>query len=454
MLSVIASTCAALVFAVLPLHAESVAWITGRVDTIPALFFLGSFLAYALWRRGEEKSTRLYLCSLALFFCALFSKQNTIIMVATLFLYDLVAERRPIRVSWSWLAPYVPFAALTIAYLLLRYVLFGEVAREGQLTADGLGVSRIFVGKHFQRMFFGGEVSRYPFGYIAALLVTALAWLLLRASGAATLRHGSSKVLYFGPCWWVLNLAPLVVVGYESTRHVYLASVGWAVIVGLVFHAMWHQRHAAFRYATLVASAGLVAFYTVGLHAEVEEWNVRARVSQKVVADLEREALATPEGSLLIVGAPVRSWEWALPFAAERPFTRVELAERVSIVSPVLIDCCREQWMERTRRHRAGLVATGIRAAGGAQLGRWNRSVLEVDRSRVPCAPESGDNAARSRYVRGPGSSDVDDPPTGPLTGLREATRADRPPRCDGGCPPTNNLRWLPQPIRGAAETR
>ena len=161
-LSVIAATFAALVFAVLPLHAESVAWITGRVDTIPALFFLGSFLAYALWRRGEEKSTRLYLCSLLLFFCALFSKQNTIIMVATLFLYDLVAERRPIRASWSWLAPYVPFAALTIAYLLLRYVLFGEVAREGQLTADGLGVSRIFVGKHFQRMFFGGEVSRYP----------------------------------------------------------------------------------------------------------------------------------------------------------------------------------------------------------------------------------------------------------------------------------------------------
>lgn len=349
-LSVIASTYAAIVFAVFPLHAESVVWITGRVDTIPAVFFLGSFLTYAQWRRGEEKSTRLYLCSLFLFFCALFSKQNTIVMVATLFLYDRVAERRPIRASWSWLAPYVPFAVLTIAYLLLRYALFGEFAREGQLTADSLAVSRIFIGKHFQRMFFGGEVSRYPFGYISALLVTALAGFLLRSSDAANLRHGPAKVLYFGPCWWFLNLAPLVVVGYESTRHVYLASVGWAVVVGLVFHAIWHQRHVAFRYATLVVSAGLFVFYSVGLHAEVEDWNVRARVSQKVVADLEREALATPEGSLLIVGAPVRSWEWALPFAAEPPFTRTDLAERVSIVSPVLIDCCRDQWMARTRR--------------------------------------------------------------------------------------------------------
>src|ERR1700752_1441414 len=110
-LSFIASTFAALVFAVLPLHADSVAWITGRVDTIPALFFLGSFLAYAHWRRGGAKSTRLYVCSLVLFFCALFSKQNTVVMVATLFLYDLVAERRPIRASWSWLAPYAPFVA-------------------------------------------------------------------------------------------------------------------------------------------------------------------------------------------------------------------------------------------------------------------------------------------------------------------------------------------------------
>ena len=367
--SFIASTYAALVFAILPLHAESVAWITGRVDTVPALFFLGSFLAYARWRRGDTKSTRLYLFSIVLFFCALFSKQNTIVMVATLVLYDLVAERRPIRASWSWLAPYVPYAVLTVAYLLLRYVLFGEVAREGQLTADGLGLSRIFVGKHFQRMFFGGEVARYPFGYIAALLVTAGVWFLMRCSGAANLRHGAALILYFGPCWWLLCLAPLVVVGYESTRHVYLASVGWAIIVGLVFHAIWHVRHAAFRYAILIASAGLFAFYTVGLQAEVAEWNVRARVSQKVVADLEREALSTPEGSLLIVGAPVRSWEWALPFAAEPPFTRTDLAERVSIVSPVLIDCCRDQWMERTRRI---VHAWSQRASAPSVAIRWD----------------------------------------------------------------------------------
>jgi hypothetical protein len=99
-LSLAASAFAGLAFALLPLHAETVIWITGRVDSIPAAFFLGSFLAYAGWRTGGSVSTRLYITSLALFFAALFSKQNTIVMVVTLLLYDRLVEQRPIQRSW------------------------------------------------------------------------------------------------------------------------------------------------------------------------------------------------------------------------------------------------------------------------------------------------------------------------------------------------------------------
>ena len=367
-LSLLAATFAAIAFALLPLHAESVVWITGRVDTIPSLFFVGSFLAYARWRRAGSRSTGLYVSSIALFFCALFSKQNTIVMVATVALYDRVVERRPVAASWSWLAPYVPFAVLTTAYLLLRYLLFGEVVREGQLTVEGLRLSQIFIGKHFQRMFFGGEVARYPAGYIAALLVPAGLWLLLRAAGAAT-RHRAGVVPYFGPCWWFLGLIPLVVVGYETTRHVYLAAVGWAVLLGVTFEALWRQRHAAFRCGVLCASVGLLVFYAVRLQAEVSDWKVRAAVSAKAVGDLEREAMGTPRDGLLIVGAPPRSWEWALPFAAQPPFTRVDLTSTVSIIWPVLLDCCRLHWSEQTRQI---IQAWSQRPAAPVVVLRWN----------------------------------------------------------------------------------
>jgi len=342
---------AALVFAALPIHAESVAWITGRVDTIPAFFYVSSFLAYAWWRRSGTGLNRTYGWSVALFFFALFSKQNTITMVATLLLYDVLVERRAVRVSWSSLGPYVPFIALTGGYLVLRYALFGEVAREGQLSAQGLGLFRIMVGKHFQRLFFGGEVARYPAGFIAAFLVVGGVWLLARSAGARSLGRPWALALglYFGPVWWALGLAPIAVAGYESTRHVYLASFGWAIILALGWHILWHARAAIWRYAAVVAGVGLLLAYALKLQIAVAEWNGTASVSQQAVADLEREALAAPEGTLLIVAAPVASWAWALPFAAQPPYASTDLAKRVFVVSPWQLHCCPAQWHDYTR---------------------------------------------------------------------------------------------------------
>ena len=91
-LGVPAAMFAGLVFVLLPVHAESVAWITGRVDSMPALFYLASFLAYVV--SGKEGSRRLYVWLLVLFFVALFTKQNTITMVVTLVGYDVIVGRR------------------------------------------------------------------------------------------------------------------------------------------------------------------------------------------------------------------------------------------------------------------------------------------------------------------------------------------------------------------------
>ena len=115
-LSVPAAGLAGLFFVVLPVHAESVAWITGRVDSMPALFYFGSFLAYARWRRSGSASRHLYLSSVLIFFLALFTKQNTITMVATLAAYDVVVlRRRPFPVV-AFVRPYVPFVGLTAGY--------------------------------------------------------------------------------------------------------------------------------------------------------------------------------------------------------------------------------------------------------------------------------------------------------------------------------------------------
>ena len=122
--------------------AESVAWITGRVDSMPALFYMPrSSRMRDGGNRGATTRGR-YLGSLALFFAALFTKQNTITMVATLAGLDFVAgatdEAKRQRVDPEFALPYVPFVVMTTGYMRLRYLLFGQVAREGPLNAEGI----------------------------------------------------------------------------------------------------------------------------------------------------------------------------------------------------------------------------------------------------------------------------------------------------------------------------
>ncbi len=100
-LGLAAATVAALVFALLPMQTESVAWITGRVDSMPACFFLASFLLYVRWR--SEQRRRDYAWSVAWCAVALLSKQNTVVLAPVLMAFDLVVRRAPVRIAWTWL---------------------------------------------------------------------------------------------------------------------------------------------------------------------------------------------------------------------------------------------------------------------------------------------------------------------------------------------------------------
>ena len=76
----------AAVFAVHPLHVESVAWIIERKDVLSGLFYLAAALAWM--RFVEQPSSRRYACSLALYAAAMLSKSIAITLpVALLILH-------------------------------------------------------------------------------------------------------------------------------------------------------------------------------------------------------------------------------------------------------------------------------------------------------------------------------------------------------------------------------
>lgn len=82
---------AAAVFALHPVHVESVAWVTERKNVLSALFYLGSMFClvrfFGLAGEKEDKSgLRWYVCSLLLFVCALLSKTVTCTLPAAMLL--------------------------------------------------------------------------------------------------------------------------------------------------------------------------------------------------------------------------------------------------------------------------------------------------------------------------------------------------------------------------------
>jgi hypothetical protein len=341
---------AGLVFALLPGQAESVAWITGRVDSMPAFFYFATFLAYALWR--QHRGWRLYAAALALFFIALFSKQNTITMLVTLAAYDwIVLTSRERGALLSALSYWAPFALLTGGYLLLRRAVFGHSLRPGMETDNHIAAVATMVEHHVRRTVIGhlGPLS-YVDAAIAAFLLSALVLIAIR-SGPESRSRFLRAAGFFGVLWFAIGVAPVALAGYESPRHAYLASAGWAFMLAVIVDGLYGRlRSTGLRRAAVASVAAILVIYAVRLMPVVEGWRSSARISAAGVTRVQQEAAAAVPGTLIIVGAPRSSWEWSSPFMLGPPFSPAGLLERVRLVTPWRLHCCgREHWNDYTR---------------------------------------------------------------------------------------------------------
>jgi hypothetical protein len=402
-LALVPALVAAVAFAVLPMQTESVAWITGRVDSMPACFFLAAFLCFVRWRASRRG--RAYAGAVAWCAVALLSKQNTVILVPCLMAFDLVIRRQPVRPTWEWLRPYVPFIVLTVAYLALRYALFGEVAREGMLNERQLAVFAADAVVHLKRMVYG-EVG------VAAPGLRLLLWVLAVASAAVVYGVAAAGrpaaplagvAVYFGLCWIGLSLAPTLVAGYASPRHMYLASVGWALLLAVPVELPWRRDGHIARRIGVAAAAVLLGLYVLQLRDEVAHWDRRADVAERIVRDLDAEARRMPPGTLVVAGAPRSSFDFAVPHALRPPFTSADLTTRLRVVTHSSIHCCPAHlWEPHTRGllqawlddpTRPPVVVLHWHAGTGAAT-RVDDAAQPFVRALVPILAEARDVAA------------------------------------------------------------
>lgn len=225
----------AFVFALHPLHVESVAWVSELKDVLSTFFF---FLAlYAYLRYTERPSPRRYLLIMAPFCLGLMTKAMLVTFPFTLLLLDVWPLRRarfPRTVREK-----VPLFALSllssaVTYFVQRSSGAVQTVRQGESVLNALVSYVSYIGQTFWP---AGLAVFYPHRRSLTVLDAACALaLILTVSLLAVVTWRTRPYFATGWFWYLGTLVPvigLVQVGRQShaDRYMYVPMIGLSIIL-------------------------------------------------------------------------------------------------------------------------------------------------------------------------------------------------------------------------------
>lgn len=209
------SAVAACYFAVSQRHHEAVIWYAALPELLVFGFSMASFLCWVRWLQSDRPQIAAYGASLAFFALALLSKESAVVVPPLLVLAFLSQRNR----SYLRLLGVLPFAVGAAAYFGVALV-----------SKDGNG--------HFRDGTFSLSA---PFlmvmGRSAAVLFRTWGGIALVALALGKAWQWRPVVL-ISAAWIAITLLPYSFLTYMPSvpsRHVYLASVGVALVVGAAF---------------------------------------------------------------------------------------------------------------------------------------------------------------------------------------------------------------------------
>lgn len=260
---------AGLLFALHPIHAESVAWIAGVTDPLCAAFYFSALYFYLTSSREENERKALYL-AIGLFAGALFSKEMAFTFPIAAVWLDWCLHR---KLRWS---RYLMFAGVFAVYSLLRVVALGSFSSHHEFrfgfsswVLNAIALLAQYVAKMFVpygiNAFHVFKPVTTPFSGSFALGLLLLAVF----AGAAWILRGQRTLLFlFGLC--ILTIAPVLNLSgigenVFADRYLYIPTLGSCLLIPVLAAYLaqrWHARpkwldvRAGFALLAIVLAAG------------------------------------------------------------------------------------------------------------------------------------------------------------------------------------------------------
>lgn len=237
----------AALFALHPMHVESVAWVSERKDVLSSFLMLLTFIAYAAWVR--HRGVYRYLLCLLLFACGLMAKPMLVMLPLLLLLLDywplnrLAPQSSPKAVKGITLGrailEKVPFLALSLACSAITFL----AQREGGALRDVLLQQRLTnvlssYFKYIGKAFWPTHLSPFYRFYadLPEIWVPLVYAFLLVAITVIVIRLRARSYLLVGWLWFIITLIPvigLVQAGGQSyaDRYTYIPYIGLFIML-------------------------------------------------------------------------------------------------------------------------------------------------------------------------------------------------------------------------------
>ena len=283
-----ASAIVAALFAVHPLHVESVAWVSARKDVLSTAFWLAALLQYHGY--AARRSRRAYIAALLFCIAGLMSKPIVAVLPLTMLVLDFwplgrfdVGRGRALASQVTRLVvEKTPFAALGAAALWLVYL--SQVGRGAISTAEpapfSLRVSNAVVSyyEYLVKMIWPVGLSAfYPYRWqIPAGTVALAAAVLIALTVVAVVAVRRQPSLLAGWLWYLGTLLP--VIGFiRIGGHALADRLTYVPFIGVFVAVVWAAASLAKRWrispvAVTTVVVALVFALGVAARAQVETW--------------------------------------------------------------------------------------------------------------------------------------------------------------------------------------
>ena len=277
----------AAIFAIHPLHVESVAWVSERKDVLSGLFFMLTLLAYFHYTRNPNVGR--YVTMAVLFACGLLSKPMLVTLPIILLLLDHWPLKRFSQSSARQLIlEKIPLLILSmgsaVATLIAQHGGIVQTARL-PLTWRAANAASVYLIYVWQMIWPANLATVYPHPGRLPFWETACAaaLLFLVTTGAFILRK-RQPYLMTGWLWYLIMLLPvigLIQVGSQAhaDRYTYLTQIGLCIaatwgIVDLSRSLRYRREVLSVAAPLIIALLGWRAWIQTGYWHDTERlWN-------------------------------------------------------------------------------------------------------------------------------------------------------------------------------------